>query len=129
MAKIAIDPWADFTKNDLIRVIKQMETRLAGMAERTRALELEVKRRNELIENTIAREIMRLGEPSRHAQDAEKMVQWLLDLESDFRPLIGVENVRYGIQDYCYRKDADPQLLKLARIFRDIINYFGWDDK
>jgi len=129
MEKITIDPWEGYTKEDLVRVVKHMEVRLAGMAERTAGLEGEINRRDKLVEDTIASAIRWLGKPNYHAQDADRMLQWLLDIEREFRPLIGVENKKYGLSDYCYRDDADPQLKKIAWILRDVINYFGWDDR
>lgn len=120
-----IRPYDQFTKEDLITILKQYEVQKAGQAERLRAIEKELLRRDDVIE----RAVRAIGTPNLYAQDSEKMIHWLIELESAFRPMIEVVGVRYGIQDYCYKKNADPVKLEMARIFRDIISYFDWDDK
>lgn len=141
MAEVTIDPFEQCTREQLILLLKQEAVRHNNQAKRVRNLELENQRQFLEFQQTITN----LRAPSVYRADADEMAHFLLDLLSVLRPLLGCENVKYGIRNLAF--GYEPNSIKkmgprvkvgltwmenvrnVAMVVRDIQDYFDWDDK
>jgi len=133
MDTITIDPFAEYTKEQLIVLLKAETVRHENQAERVRNLENENRRQYADFQATI----QRLQSPSIHWADADKIMYFLIELVGTVRPLLGVEHIKYGVRNLCYGMNPEgtkkveiaPPVRNVARIVRDIQDYFDWDDE